>query len=390
MKKIKLEFGDAGKDISLSLSALVHIGDSIYAAGDEGVDLVRLQANKNGTRFKYEQLIPLNDWFDLPIQPTSNSSNGKKTNVVEIDLEGMDFDRKNRLLWMVGSHSLKRGRALPELQTDQNKERLTGVNSDANRFFLGYVKLKQDKDKKLRFPQKEKNGDKKDTDAPRKKHSAQLECSATSSELLDEISRDPLFARFCLRRDGVPGKDNGVDIEGLACAPKGRVLIGMRGPVLRGIAVILELAPERIDSPQTHADRLQLTKIGPDGLKYRHHFLDLAGHGIRDLCWHGDDLLILAGPTTGLDSPPLIFRWKKAIKAFGKNQSDEEQFVWRAKNSLVLEQNNRRWVQFEPGTDHAEAIMLLDKKNLLVGYDSPSTKRYKQPATVIVDVIQLK
>lgn len=168
MKKIKLEFGDAGKDISLSLSALVHIGDSIYAAGDEGVDLVRLQANKNGTRFKYEQLIPLNDWFDLPIPPTSNSSNGKKTNVVEIDLEGMDFDRKNRLLWMVGSHSLKRGRALPELQTDQNKERLTGVNSDANRFFLGYVKLKQDKDKKLRFPQKEKNGDKKDTDATRK------------------------------------------------------------------------------------------------------------------------------------------------------------------------------------------------------------------------------
>lgn len=318
MKKIKLEFGDAGKDISLSLSALVHIGDSIYAAGDEGVDLVRLQANKNGTRFKYEQLIPLNDWFDLPIPPTSNSSNGKKTNVVEIDLEGMDFDRKNRLLWMVGSHSLKRGRALPELQTDQNKERLTGVNSDANRFFLGYVKLKQDKDKKLRFPQKEKNGDKKDTDATRKKYSAQLECSATSSELLDEISRDPLFSRFCLRRDGVPGKDNGVDIEGLACAPKGRVLIGMRGPVLRGIAVILELAPERIHSPQTHADRLQLTKIGPDGLKYRHHFLDLAGHGIRDLCWHGDDLLILAGPTTGLDSPPLIFRWKKPLKRSAK------------------------------------------------------------------------
>ena len=71
MKKIKLEFGDAGKDISLSLSALVHIGDSIYAAGDEGVDLIRLQANKSGTRFKYEQLIPLNDWFDLPIPPTS-------------------------------------------------------------------------------------------------------------------------------------------------------------------------------------------------------------------------------------------------------------------------------------------------------------------------------
>lgn len=389
MKKLRLEFGDAGIDISQSLSALVHIGDSIYAAGDEGVDLIRLQTNKSGTRFTFAQLIPLNEWFDLPIPPSNNKADGKKNKVVEIDLEGMDFDRKNRLLWMVGSHSLKRGRALPELPTDQNKERLTAVDSDANRFFLGYVKLKQDKNKNLRFPDKPKDHDKKDKKG--KKYSAQLECNATSSELLDEISRDPLFARFCLRRDGVPGKDNGVDIEGLACGPKDRVLVGMRGPVLRGIAVILELAPKRISrSSQANADRLQLTKIGPDGLKYRRHFLDLTGHGIRDLCWHGDDLLILAGPTTGLDSPPLIFRWKKAIKALGKNSSDEEKFVWRAKDSLVFEPINQRWVQFEPGTDHAEAIMLIGKKNLLVGYDSPGTRRFKKPATVIADVIALK
>ena len=56
----------------------------------------------------------------------------------------------------------------------------------------------------------------------------------------------------------------------------------------------------------------------------------------------------------------------------------------------MLEQDSGRWIQFEPGTDHAEAIMLLDKQSLLVGYDSPSTKRYKKPATVIVDVIALK
>lgn len=390
MKKVRLEFGVTGKDISQSLSALVHIGDSIYAAGDEGVDLIRLQECREGKRFKFEQLIPLNDWFDLPIPPSNNNSDGKKTRIIEIDLEGMDFDRKNRLLWMVGSHSLKRGRALVELETDENKERLTEVNSDANRFFLGYIKLKQEHNKKFRFPEKKNNNDKKNKGTKYKKHAAQLECTATSSELLDEIGRDPLFARFCLRGDGVPGKDNGVDIEGLACAPKGRVLVGMRGPVLRGTAIILELAPERVDSPKTQADRLQLAKIGPNGLKYRRHFLDLAGHGIRDLCWHGDDLLILAGPTTGLDSPPLIFRWKKAIKALGKDSSQEEKFIWRAKDSLMLEQDSERWIQFEPDTDHAEAIMLLDKQNLLVGYDSPSTKRYKKPATVIVDVIALK
>ena len=37
-----------------------------------------------------------------------------------------------------------------------------------------------------------------------------------------------------------------------------------------------------------------------------------------------------------------------------------------------------------------ENLLLLDKQSLLVGYDSPSTKRYKKPATVIVDVIALK
>ncbi|SEQ58865.1 Protein of unknown function [Nitrosomonas ureae] len=96
---------------------------------------------------------------------------------------------------------------------------------------------------------------------------AQIRCDATTSELLDEIRRDTLFTRFCDKNGGIPGKDNGIDIEGLACTLDGRVLVGMRGPVLRGIAIILELAPERIDSPNTKADQLQLTKIGPTGLK---------------------------------------------------------------------------------------------------------------------------
>ena len=38
----------------------------------------------------------------------------------------------------------------------------------------------------------------------------------------------------------IPGKDNGFDIEGLAVAGE-RLFIGLRGPVLRGWAVILEV-----------------------------------------------------------------------------------------------------------------------------------------------------
>ncbi|SEQ49380.1 DUF3616 domain-containing protein, partial [Nitrosomonas ureae] len=133
----------------------------------------------------------------------------------------------------------------------------------------------------------------------------------------------------------------------------------------------------------------QMLKGFSGSTKYRRHFLDLAGHGIRDLCWDGDDLLILAGPTTGLDSPPLIFRWKAARKAFGKMSVDKEKFIWRSENGLVQQSLGSTWKQVEAGNDHAEAIALFDKKHLMIGYDSPSTKRFHKPASVIVDIVDL-
>lgn len=376
MKKIKLEFEKEGKGIAKSLSAFVRLGDSIFAAGDEGVDLARLKEFGDGTCFKLKELINLSNWFDLPIPPLKEQTK----QVMEVDLEGMDFDYTNQLLWMVGSHSLKRGKANATFDTKKNLELLGEVNRDANRFFLGCVSLHKNKNNQFRLSPGESDNNTR---------AAQLRCDATTSELLDEIRHDTLFTCFCDKNDGIPGKDNGIDIEGLACAPNARVLIGMRGPVLRGIAIILELAPERINSPNTKADLLQLTKIGPTGLKYRRHFLDLAGHGIRDLCWDGDDLLILAGPTTGLDSPPLVFRWKAAIKAFGKMSGDEEKFIWRSEDMLSQQSLGSTWKQIEAGADHAEAITLFDKKRLMIGYDSPSTKRFHKPASVIVDIVDL-
>ncbi|MDO8334287.1 MAG: DUF3616 domain-containing protein [Nitrosomonas sp.] len=376
MKKIKLEFEKEGKGISKSLSAFVRLGDSIFAAGDEGVDLARLKEFDDGTCFKLKELINLSNWFDLPIPPQKEQTK----QVMEVDLEGMDFDYTNQLLWMVGSHSLKRGKANATFDTKKNLELLGEVNRDANRFFLGCVSLHKNKNNQFRLSPGESDNNTR---------AAQLRCDATTSELLDEIRHDTLFTCFCDKNDGIPGKDNGIDIEGLACAPNGRVLIGMRGPVLRGIAIVLELAPERINSPNTKADLLQLTKIGPTGLKYRRHFLDLAGHGIRDLCWDGDDLLILAGPTTGLDSPPLVYRWKAAIKAFGKMSGDEEKFIWRSEDVLSQQSLGSTWKQIEAGADHAEAIALFDKKRLMIGYDSPSTKRFHKPASVMVDIVDL-
>lgn len=377
MNTIPLEFGQTGAEIGQSLSALVCVGDSIFAAGDEGVAIARLEQRDGGERFELEKLIDLSAWFDLPIPPTPD-----RTKVKELDVEGLDFDPETRLLWLVGSHSLKRSKVDEETKPEKRIRKLGEVKSDGNRCFLGCVKLTSKEEGKFRLSP---NGPNKGHD-----RAAQLVGDATTSELLDELSSDELFARFCSTQGGIPGKDNGVDIEGLACAPRGRLLVGLRGPVLRGISVVLELAPRRIDSPGTTADRLQLDAIGPNDRKYRRHFLDLAGHGIRDLCWHGDDLLILAGPTMDLDAPPFIFRWRKAKEAVGKGRTDAEDFLWRSEGALVPLVLGSAWQQAEPGKDHAEALTLLGEKRLAIGYDSPSGMRHRwAQGTVAIDVTPL-
>ena len=55
----------------------------------------------------------------------------------------------------------------------------------------------------------------------------------------------------------------------------------------------------------------------------------------------------------------------------------------------MLEPLGADWKQEEPGTDHAEAITLLDDKRLAIGYDSPADNRFHEPATVEVDIVKL-
>ncbi|HYR91233.1 MAG TPA: DUF3616 domain-containing protein [Terriglobia bacterium] len=374
--KIDLEFKDSGKDIAASLSAMVRLGDSIFAGGDEGVKFARLEERDGGKRFELEKMIDLNKWLDLP-KPTDDPT--KK--VKEIDLEGMDFDRETNLLWLIGSHSLKRGKAKKGESVSSNLADLKQVKADANRFILASLPVGGTAEK----PRIAEDGPK-----PGEALASQLQGSDSTSALLDAMRRDKddLFQRFCAPAAGIPGKDNGVDIEGLACAPQGRLLIGLRGPVLRGIAVILEVKPAPARAPGNRAKRLRLEPIGPGGAVYRRHFLDLAGLGIRDLCWQGDDLLVLAGPTASIDAPPQIIRWTNARAAIGHGAGDDEAFVWREPGALVPAGFAVDFQQHEIGFDHAETIAFLDKKRLAVGYDSPSSARLNKPATLKIDVAE--
>lgn len=125
---------------------------------------------------------------------------------------------------------------------------------------------------------------------------------------LDALGADEHLAPFL----AIPGKDNGFDVEGVAAhgEPGAETLyLGLRGPVLRGWAVVLELRP-RDDGP----GRLRLDPVHGHA-RYRKHFLGLGGLGVRDLCPDGDDLLVLAGPSMDLDGPVRVYRWRDAARS---------------------------------------------------------------------------
>jgi len=125
-------------------------------------------------------------------------------------------------------------------------------------------------------------------------------------------------------------------------------VLGLRGPVLRGWAVLLAL------DLHTEVDELVL-----DGVTK--HFLDLAGLGVRDLARDGDDLLVLAGPTMVLDGPARVLRLPGAAQELAPA-------VARDGIEVVAE------LAVGDGCDRPEGLAVLDD-GLLVLHDSPSAHR---------------
>ena len=159
--------------------------------------------------------------------------------------------------------------------------------------------------------------------------------------------------------EGIPSKDNGLDVEGLAVTGN-RVFLGLRGPVLRGWASVVEL---RVSAGQTGT--LTLDAVGPSGELYLKHLLQIDGLGVRDLVIHGDDLLVLSGPSTDLDGPVFVYRWKDAL---GQNT---DSLTWNEKLARLVT------VPFGVKRDHAEGLSLAADVPLsvLVCYDSPAATR---------------
>uniref|UniRef100_UPI0006E2A926 DUF3616 domain-containing protein n=1 Tax=Nonomuraea pusilla TaxID=46177 RepID=UPI0006E2A926 len=303
-----------------NLSALRRDDTGLWLAGDETATIEHLAWT--GSHYADQRTFELADYVDLPA--------GRHD---EADIEGLA--RADGHLWAVGSHSLKRRRVKPGQDQDRSARRLATVVREENRFIL--VRLPLD---------------------PAANAPARGAILSGRDNLAARLARDEHLAPFL----ALPGKDNGLDVEGIAVVGE-RVYLGLRGPVLRGWAVVLEIRP--VDAG---GGRLRLD--GP----YRKHFLDLGGLGVRDLCPHGGDLLVLAGPTMSLDGPARVLRWP-ARRARGVVPASELERVAE--------------LPYGEGCDHPEGMAVIEDGRLMVVYDSPSPARITPAGGVLADVFTL-
>jgi len=351
-----------GKELRDGLSVALQIGNTLWVANDESISLERLSLIKDAGNYRYglHKQFSLADYLKLPVATPKDPAD-----LEEVDIEGLGYG--GGYLWLVGSHSLKRVNPTLEDGLKNAKKQLAKISADGNRYLLARIPLVEVDGAYSLTKESIKSG--------KKRTAAQLHGTAQGNDLIDALKGDKHLEPFL----AIPGKDNGFDIEGLAVVGE-RLLLGLRGPVLRGWAVILEVElKEDVKNPS----RLRLKPIGPKQCLYRKHFLQLGGLGIRDLCVQGSDILILAGPTMSIDGPVTIFRWIGGAVAL-----KEECVVSAAELEYVMD------VPYGQGVDHAEGMTLFSTdeglpRSLLIVYDSSSESRQFKENTVAADVLPL-
>lgn len=350
---VRLEFTAAAL-VHANLSGAAFSGDFLWVAGDESCAIDRLRrldpAGSEMLRFGDGLSFPLSELLDLPGAADE-----------EADLEGMVV--ADGYLWVVGSHGLKRKNAKSDRDHAENARRLAKVTLDGNRRLLACLPIESGEDGKPCLVREAKDG----------RRARRLQGDGGDNLLTEALADDPHFGRYL----EIPGKDNGFDIEGLAVDGK-RLLLGLRGPVLRGWSAVLEITLD------TQGDELQLVPLDGSGSLIRKHFLQLEGLGIRDLHFSGDDLYILAGPTMVLDGDIRVFKWPNARSVLATN---DEPVRFEAALSEMLS------LPHGHGCNRAEALCQLPAElaantpGWLVLYDAPGPDRKDGECTVFGDLL---
>jgi hypothetical protein len=346
---------------SLSAVELADDGRTLFVGVDESVNSSPTIERLSWADGRYAAHEPLDIQDYLALENTK----AKKGRVPEVDIEGLAAC--DSFLWVVGSHSSARKKP-KHRSVEEDIERLARVEFNPNRVLLGRIPLVASAE-----------------GTTLAKHDGARRSAQLVDDLREMLCDDPLLGPYVRTFDNgrgehvsIPGKDNGFDIEGLVVQPgvdgASRVFLGLRGPVLRGWATILEVSLIEGDKPSHLV-------LGPldasDDARYRKHLLHLEGLGIRDMRADGNDLLILGGPTMTLDGHVALYRWKDAlVRESGDTVTDLE--PGRLDEVMAL--------PYGHGEDRPEGFVRLPTGELLVVYDSPVEARLSGEHGVMADV----
>jgi len=195
---------------------------------------------------------------------------GSKSLGRELDIEGIATEGES--LYVIGSHSLARKRLKKKFSYEKNLARLGQIKHEPSRSSLYRLSLNAS------------------FQVIRREH----------IQLSSILNNDPVLSHFT----GIPGKENGIDIEGIAVKDR-QLYIGFRGPVLRGGYVPVLQLP--FDKPEQNYQRLHLK---------------LEGRGIRDITAVSDGFLVLAGPVGDEALSYRLLHWNGKDCIPGKERSD--------------------------------------------------------------------
>ncbi len=342
LNKITLKFTDSFQEHRKDISAIrLALDNYLWVGSDETSTIERLSFIDN-QNFGNHKHFNVTDFISLPAPAEE-----------EIDIEGLAY--RDYYLWFVGSHSYKRKKPKPDKTDEKNINRLTKLKSEPNRYLIGCIPLIDGE-----LVKSATHPDKPELQLT----AAKLEVTNRGNLLMDALVNDAHLGVYV--QATIPGKENGFDIEGLALY-RDRLFLGLRGPVLRGWAVMLEIELE-----PNGTDLLKL-KAG----QYKKYFINLNGLGIRDLCLEGENLLILAGPTMDLDGPVRVYRLED-IASLKDNKLHAP--------TQILE------IPYGNGNDHAEGMTLstdTETPAIIVVYDSPAPERLPGVSDVVADVFKL-
>ena len=375
-RQLRLSFEPGGpvtgsseeREFRSSLSSVVMLdgGRTLFLGGDETVrrepSIERLTLQPDGA-FAGHQSLSLGEFVRLP-DPTVDEGR-----VGEVDIEGLAVD--GGYLWFTGSYCCNRKQPNKNKSVAAQIEQLAKVRRGGNRFLLGRIPLAESA-----------------TGSNLAREHDGRSAARLTEDWLRELRSDPHLGPFFGMFDAndnlaLPSKDNGFDVEGLAIGSRAdgstRLLLGLRGPVLRGFAIVLELSPV-----SSGPGSLALQNLPGSDSFYQKHFLDLGGLGIRDLEFDGDELWILAGPTMVLDGPVVLYCWRPPFAA-----STSTDTLTRYEEGNV-ELRRELTLPFGESNDHAEGFAFLRDgtapREFVLVYDSPARERRDEPSGVRADV----